>query len=148
LRDPSRRLLKKIVCHMARTPTRRTAPSSGFGPRLAQLRQARGLTQEELGALIGLSNRMIAYYERDDAEPPGAQLAPLATALRVTTDELLGLTPITETMRPRTARLLKRLQQIEELPAAEQRTILKMVDALLEHRRAALPLARAKRKAS
>jgi hypothetical protein len=59
---------------------------------------------------------MIAYYERDDAEPPGAQLAPLATALRVTTDELLGLAPITKTMRPRTARLLKRLQQIEGAP--------------------------------
>ena len=51
-------------------------------------------------------------------------------------------------MRPRTARLMKRLQQIEELPAAEQRAILKMVDALLEHRRATLPLARANRKAS
>lgn len=133
---------------MARTPTRKSAAPDGFGPRLVQLRQARGLTQEELGALIGLSNRMIAYYERDDAEPPGAQLAPLAKALRVTTDELLGLAPITETMRPRTARLMKRLQQIEELPAAEQRAVLKMVDALLEHRRAAPLLARAKRKAS
>ncbi len=120
----------------------------GFGPRLVRLRQARGLTQEELGALVGLSNRMIAYYERDEAEPPGAMLAPLATALRVTTDELLGLAPLTATMRPRTARLLKRLQQIEELPAAEQRAVLKMVDALLEHRRATPPAARAKRKAS
>ena len=55
---------------------------------------------------------------------------------------------VTHIMRPRTARLMKRLQQIEELPAAEQRAILKMVDALLEHRRATLPLARANRKAS
>lgn len=98
-------------------------------------RQACGLTQEELGALVGLSNRMIAYHDRDDADPPGAQLAPLARALRVTTDELLRLAPISATMRPRTARLLKGLQQIEELPAAEQRAVLKMVDALLEHRR-------------
>ena len=131
-----------------RSGRRSAATPEGFGPRLVQLRQARGLTQEELGALVGLSNRMIAYHERDDAQPPGAMLAPLATALRVTTDELLGLAPLTETMRPRTARLMKRLQQIEELPAAEQRAVLKMVDALLEHRRAASPLARAKRKAS
>ena len=92
-------------------------------------------SQEDLGAFIGLSNRMIAYYERDAAEPPEAMLAPLAKALRVSTDELLGLAPITQTMRPRTARLMKRLHQIEELPAAEQRADLKMVDALLEHRR-------------
>jgi transcriptional regulator with XRE-family HTH domain len=138
---------------MARTtvrPARQRSPVSpeGFGPRLVQLRQARGLTQEELGAAVGLSNRMIAYYERDDAEPPGALLAPLATALRVTTDELLGLAPLTENMRPRTARLMKRLQQIEELPPAEQRAVLKMVDALLEHRRATPPTARSKRKVS
>ena len=43
---------------------------------------------------------------------------------------------------------MKRLQQIEELPAAEQRAVLKMVDVLLEHRRALPPLARAKRTAS
>jgi hypothetical protein len=35
-----------------------------------------------------------------------------------------------------------------ELPAAEQRAVLKMVDALLEHRRAMPALARTKRKAS
>ena len=107
----------------------------GFGPRLVRLRRSRGLTQDELGALVGLSNRMIAYYERDDAQPPGAMLAPLATALRVTTDELLGLAPPTATLRPRTARLLKRLQQIEELPRADQRAVLKLVDAMLETRR-------------
>lgn len=131
-------------------PTRRpatTAAPDGFGPRLVRIRQSRGLTQEELGALVGLSNRMIVYYEREDAQPPGTMLAPLAKALKVTTDELLGLAPVTDTLQRRTARLMKRLQQIEELPAAEQRAVLKMVDALLEHRRAA-PASRARRKAS
>lgn len=63
---------------------RRKPPETteGFGPRLARLRQARG-TQEELGTAVGLSNRMVAYYERHDAQPPGALLAPLAQALRV-----------------------------------------------------------------
>ena len=134
---------------MTRARARRRSGSAleGFGPRVVQLRQARGLTQEELGTLVGLSNRMIAYYERDDAEPPGTMLAPLATALRVTTDELLGLAPFTETMRPRTARLMKRLQQIEELSATKQRAVLKMVDALLQHRRALPTLTRARRNA-
>ncbi|MEO9037563.1 MAG: helix-turn-helix transcriptional regulator [Gemmatimonadaceae bacterium] len=142
--------LDSVDSLMARVRSaRRSDPApDGFGARLVRLRQARGLTQEELGAVVGLSNRMIAYYERDDAEPPGPMLASLATALRVTTDELLGLAPITQTMRPRTARLMKRLQQIEELPAAEQRAVLKMVDALLEHRRATPTIARSKRKAS
>jgi transcriptional regulator with XRE-family HTH domain len=106
----------------------------GFGPRLARLRQSRGLTQEELGERVGLSNRMIAYYEREEAEPPGPQLPALAQALRVSTDELLGVKRLPEVLGPKTARLLKRLQQVEALPPADQRAVLKVVDALLATR--------------
>lgn len=116
------------------TQSRRTEVAEGFGPRLARLRQSRGLTQEELGERVGLSNRMIAYYEREEAEPPGPQLPALAQALRVTTDELLGVKSLPEVPGPKTARLLKRLQQVEALPPADQRAVLKVVDALLATR--------------
>ena len=108
--------------------------TEGFGPRLARLRQGRGLTQEALGARVGQSNRMIAYYEREDAEPPGALLPALAHALGVTTDELLGLKPLADAPPPKTARLRRRLQKVEELPPADQRTVLKLVDALHQTR--------------
>jgi transcriptional regulator with XRE-family HTH domain len=106
----------------------------GFGERLAQLRKARGLTQSELGGRVGVSNRVIAYYEADDAQPPGALLADLAKHLQVSADELLGLKPVKEKITPRVARLRKRLQRVERLPPADQRAILKMVDALCESR--------------
>ena len=41
----------------------------------------------------------------------------------------------------------KRLQRIAELPPADQRAVLKLVDAMLETRRRVSPSARAKRKA-
>ncbi len=107
-----------------------TKPIEGFGARLATLRQARGLTQAELGAAIGVSQRVVAYYETESQQPPGALLVDLAQALTVSSDELLGLKPIVEKRSPRTARLLKRLQKIEDLPAADQRTVLKLLDAL------------------
>jgi transcriptional regulator with XRE-family HTH domain len=121
---------------------------AGFGARLTALRQARGLTQEALGAAVGVSNRMIAYYERDSAQPPGALLVDLARTLKISADELLGLKPVSATTSPKTARLLKRLQRIEEIPPADQRTVLKLVDAMLDTRRRATPAARTKRKAS
>lgn len=108
----------------------RTVP--GFGARLAAIRQRRGLTQAELGGLVDVSNRVIAYYEADGAQPPGALLVELARALGVTTDELLGLVTAPEKVPPRAARLRKRLQKVEALPAADQRTVLKLVDALHE----------------
>lgn len=120
----------------------------GFGDRLAALRQAKGMTQQELGTAVDVSQRVIAYYESDGAQPPGAMLVDLARALGITADELLGMAPMREKTSPKTARLLKRLRRIEELPPADQRAVLKLVDAMLDTRRRSKPPARAKRKAS
>lgn len=103
----------------------------GFGTRLSQIRLSRGMTQAELGKAVGVSNRVIHYYEQDSAQPPGAMLVDLARALRVSADELLGLKPHKEKTSPRTARLMKRLQKIESLPPADQRAVLKILDGLL-----------------
>lgn len=106
----------------------------GFGERLKEVRLGRGLTQQELGDAVGVSNRVIAYYESEGAQPPGALLVDLAKVLEVSTDELLGVEPLREKITPRQARIRKRLQRIEELPAADQRAVLKFVDALVESR--------------
>jgi len=60
-----------------------------------------------------LSNRVIAYYKRADAQPLRATLLELARAVRVKTDELLGVKPLSEKTRPKTARLIKRLRRVE-----------------------------------
>ena len=119
-----------------------------FGVRLATLRQQRGLSQEELAAAVGVSRRVIAYYEAESPQLPGGLLADLARALKVSADELLGLEPVDDKTSPKTARLLKRLRRIEELPPADQRAVLKLVDAMLETRRRTAPTPRAKKKAS
>lgn len=105
----------------------------GFGKRLATIRQGKGLTQTQLGEAVGVSKRVITYYEQDDSQPPGAMLVDLARALHVSADQLLGLKPPSkQTTSPGTARLLKRLQRIEQLSPTDRRVILKMVDSLIE----------------
>jgi len=104
----------------------------GFGKRLANVRRSQAMTQSELGEAVGVSKRVIAYYEQEDAQPPGALLIDLARALRVSTDQLLGIKVQKETTNPRTARLLKRLQKIEQLPPSDLRVVLKMIDGLLD----------------
>jgi len=76
---------------------------------------------------------MMAYDEQDDAQPPGALL--VERALKVTTDELLGLKSTKEKTSPKTARLLRRLRKVEQLPPADQRAVVKTVDALVQTRR-------------
>jgi transcriptional regulator with XRE-family HTH domain len=106
----------------------------GFGQRLAEIRKSRGMTQAELGDAVGVSNRVIAYYELESTQPPGAMLVDLARALRVTTDELLGASPVRERVRPKTARLMKRLQRVADLPPTDQKAVLKFIDALVQSR--------------
>jgi len=96
---------------------------------------------------VGVSPRVVAHYEADGAQPPGALLVELARALKVSSDELLGLKAVKEQSSSKTARLIKRLRRIEDLPPADQRAVLKLVDAMLETRRRTAP-ARAKRRAS
>lgn len=120
----------------------------GFGGRLATLRRARGLSQEELAAQAQVSRRVIAYYETEGDQPPGALLVDLARVLKVSTDELLGVKTVKELASPKTARLLKRLRRVEDLPPADQRAVLKLVDAMLETRHRSAPPSRAKRKVS
>jgi transcriptional regulator with XRE-family HTH domain len=94
------------------------------------------MTQADLAKAVGVSRRVIAYYEHQDAQPPGAMLVDLAKALRVSADQLLGLKPSKDKTSPKTARLLKRLQKVERLPPTDQRVVLKLVDGLLERVRA------------
>ncbi len=112
---------------------------AGFGRRLAELRRRRGLSQRELGQAVGVSKRVIVYYESVGAQPPGAMLVDLARALEVSTDELLGIRALRELPRPKTARLWKRFRQVEELAPADQRAVFKMIDALIETQRRAAP---------
>jgi hypothetical protein len=78
---------------------------------------------EEASADLGLVRRRWRTWV-----PAGSTIA------RPSPDELLGVKPGTEKTPPKTARLHKRLQKVEELPAADQRTVLKLVDALHECR--------------
>lgn len=61
-------------------------------------------------------------------------LVDLAMTLKVTSDELLGIKPLKEKASPKKARLLKRLEKVDELPPADQRAVLKFVDALVTSR--------------
>lgn len=100
-----------------------------FGKRIIELRKARGLTQTELGNKIGVSKRVIAYYEGETQYPPTHLLIPLAKALKVTTDELLGLKKI-NIVNPDHAKLWRRLKKTESLSPKDQKTLLHLLDAL------------------
>lgn len=114
-------------------PKKRTTDISGFGARLAELRKATGFTQLELAQELGVSRRMIAYYEGETEHPPTTILPRLAQALGVSADELLNGRNRRETpTAPASVRLQRKLQQLEKLSAKERRQAMQMLDMFIE----------------
>ena len=119
--------------------------SESFGQRLGRIRRQRGLTQTEIAARVGLIQSLLSAYESDRLRLRADVAARFAVALGVSTDELLGMKPVRDTMTRRTARLVNRLRRIEELSPPDQRVVLRTLDALLERR---APGARPRRRAA
>jgi len=61
-----------------------------FGTRLADAREARGLSQADLAKLAGLQPAAIGHFERDRRKPSFANVRALAKALNISSDYLLG----------------------------------------------------------
>lgn len=60
-----------------------------LGEKLQKLRKARGWTQEELAAQVGVSRQSLSKWESDGALPETANIIVLADLFGVTTDYLL-----------------------------------------------------------
>ena len=63
-----------------------------FGSRLAQLRRGRGLSQTDLGKLLGVSQAQISDMERGNSTTSMARLWLLCDYFQVSADYLMGLT--------------------------------------------------------
>jgi transcriptional regulator with XRE-family HTH domain len=110
----------------------RDAESETIGERLARLRKERGWTQVELAERVGIIQSLISDYERDRLRMNPGMVVRFASALEVTTDELLQPNSRKHVLRRRPSlRVLRRLEKIEKLPAHQQNTLLKTIDTFL-----------------
>lgn len=108
-----------------------TAPAA-YGAHLASLRQAAGLTQQQLADAVGVKQSNIAFWERAAKPPRGEVLPALASALGVTIDQLLAVSPSNSNGRRGPASRLERLmEQAAQLPRRRQQRIADTLEALL-----------------
>lgn len=102
-----------------------------IGDRIRELRQSKGLTQAGLARQVGLSRRMMAYYEIQGGEPRPDLLLKFARALGVSVEALTGDHSLKSHAQERPDfRLWRRLKRIQELPALDRKAVLKMIDAM------------------
>jgi len=103
--------------------------------RVARLRREKGLTQVEMAELLGVSQSVVSDYERGALRLHGELIAKVAEILSVSADEILGLEAKHGASKAQGAatnrRLLRRIQQIDNLPKRDQEALLRTIDAFL-----------------
>ena len=104
-----------------------------MGPRLADLRKAARVTQVEKTAKLGISQRMMAYYESPIATPPACLLPKIATASGLSMDDLFGRAVKRRLVEQEgDSRARSHLLAIEKLDTAEKRQVLQLLHAFIE----------------
>lgn len=63
-----------------------------YGNRIAELREKKGWTQEELSSTIGISRAALSHYEKSRRKPDFETLSQLADIFHVSIDYILGRT--------------------------------------------------------
>lgn len=107
-------------------PPKKARPT--FGERLAKARQEAGLTQLQLAERIGVSQRVVTYWERQPVALRAEQLAQLADVLGVSADFLLGR----QNGRPRSSGPAGKMRQLFDAASRLPRTQQQKVAAVLE----------------
>ena len=105
-----------------------------FGTKLADCRKAAGYSQRDLSRETGISQRMIAYYEKNPQYPPMHVTAVLCAALGIPAAQLLALKN-TQGEKLKDMRIRRRLKQIEELEEKEKRQVIQLLDTFIENNR-------------
>lgn len=104
-----------------------------LGARIAQLRKERGgLTQAQLAEMLGLTQQMVASYEVGRRRVPVSLLPPIADALTISIEELIGRPPArVAAKRGPAPKLQQQIERIGQLPKAKQRFVMEMLETVL-----------------
>jgi transcriptional regulator with XRE-family HTH domain len=106
-----------------------------FADRLKKARQAKGLSQTELGNLAGIHYTQIGRYENKGAQPSGDILAKIANILEVSSDYLMsGSTDDIAKEALKDKELLNQFKLIEQMNDQDKGVIKIFLDAFITKR--------------
>jgi transcriptional regulator with XRE-family HTH domain len=106
---------------------------TGFGARVRELRQRKGVTQVELARRLGVTQRGVSYYEDKTDNPSMEVIERIAAALGVQKRRLIDYNDLPLEEEPKAIRpLQQRLKVIPKLPPEGQRYLVETIDMLAE----------------
>jgi transcriptional regulator with XRE-family HTH domain len=106
-----------------------TMKAVSFGKKMRECRDAKGISQSELARQLGTNHSIIGKYERDEVKPTIDVVKKIANILDTTVGYLLGESEETNLLKDPS--MLKRLNDINDLPEKDKDCILYTLDGLL-----------------
>jgi transcriptional regulator with XRE-family HTH domain len=101
-----------------------------LGGRIAELRKAQNLTQQQLADELGLAQQVVASYEIGRRRVPVSTLPALARVLAVSIEGLIGEEEKPAKRGP-SPKLQRHLERISALPKPKQRAVMEVLEAVL-----------------
>ena len=105
---------------------------AGLGRRIADRRKAQGITQVELAKDLGIAQQTMAHYEGGVSRIAVETLSQLAIALDTSVEALIGSPTKAASKRGPAPKLQQQLERITQLPKAQQRFVIQMLDTVLQ----------------
>lgn len=98
-----------------------------FGKKLKELREEKNITQEQLGKIIGVSGRVVGYYESNERFPKDDTLKKISGYFKVSIDYLLDSDKTNmENQWPEGIKVLRRAQ--DKLNPEKRKKMLRLME--------------------
>jgi transcriptional regulator with XRE-family HTH domain len=102
-----------------------------LGAHVAVLRKARGMTQGELGRIIGVSQQAVFAYEIAERRVSVFLLIKLAKAFSMAVEDLMGIVrPVRIPKRRLSPRAMRHAERLQALSKTQQRFVVRIIDIL------------------
>lgn len=103
-----------------------------LGETIAQLRKEQGLTQTQLGEMVGLSQQIIADYEAGHRHHIAlCRVIDIADALGVKPEELIKNGSGSGKKRGPAPKIQQLVERVQKLPKSRQRFVMEMIEDAL-----------------
>jgi len=117
-------------------PSKQERPA--FGQRLHELREAAGLSQQQMAGKLGMSQRAYSHWERRSVALRADQVTGLAKILGVTADSLLGVEPLKLRGSGPAGKMRLLFEAVSKLPRSQQEKVTAILEPFVnQHSKAA-----------
>jgi len=124
---------KEIGIYSMWMPRKLTKSRPKQGAHLAALRKRAGLSQADLGRLVGETQQNVAFWEQSDRPPRSDVLPKMAKALGVTLEHIIDVEkPPPARKRGHVGKAQQIFEEVAKLPRRQQDKIIDVITAMVE----------------